>query len=355
MNSTDISVKKIRQIWTGGDGVGTGSWAQVIALTCAVLAFAIFLHWTAAAFAVELWATRSAYNHGFLILPISIYLIWDRRAALSKLTPAPNLWGLGAVFAISLVWLFAHTIEIMEGEHFAIVGLFQVIVLTILGTKTTRALILPMSYLWLMVPTGTLAYPLLQKIAALLSAALLRLSNIPTYAEGYLIEVPTGAYMIAPGCAGLNFLLTALALAPLYAYFMYHGFKKRLVAVALVLGAAVLANAVRIYAIIAIGEMTNRRINIVDDHLLYGWGFFAIILILMGLIGLRFADPHEAESETADDTARGPILIRPMVVAALLTCAVLAAPPAYNSLAGEQAMTDPVTTLEATPAQGSQQ
>jgi len=332
---------------TGG---GIASWMPAIAVTCAVLIFAICLNWRASAFAVELWATRSAYTHGFLILPISLYLIWDRRASLSKLTPEPALWGLAGVFAVSLVWLFANSLDIMEGEHFAIVGLFQVIVLTILGPKLYRALILPMNYLWLMVPTGTLAYPLLQKMATVLSAAMLRLSGIPVYVEGLVIEVPTGVYDIAPGCAGLNFILTAMALAPLYAYFMYQGMRKRVVAVAIMIVMAVLANAVRIFAIIAIAEMTNRRINIVDDHLLYGWGFFAIVLLITGLIGLRFADPHEEESDE-DDVSGGSFALRPIIRAALLTSAVLALAPAYHALTGPKAQSDQVTTLDASQVQ----
>ena len=60
-----------------------------------------------------------------------------------------------------------------------------------------------------------------------------------------------------------------------------------------VIGALVLAivmNGVRIAGIIALAHWGGQRLNIVDDHLLYGWGFFAIVLLGAGYTGSFFAD-----------------------------------------------------------------
>src|SRR2546422_4476929 len=39
----------------------------------------------------DLWWTRDDYLHGFLILPLSLFLVWTRRAALRRLAPKPAL------------------------------------------------------------------------------------------------------------------------------------------------------------------------------------------------------------------------------------------------------------------------
>src|SRR2546426_9343936 len=39
----------------------------------------------------HLWWTRDDYLHGFLILPLSLFLVWTRRATLSRLAPQPAL------------------------------------------------------------------------------------------------------------------------------------------------------------------------------------------------------------------------------------------------------------------------
>jgi exosortase A len=310
------------------------AWTPVLGVVAATFVLTIALHWTAVATAVELWATRSAYNHGFLILPISFYLIWDRRHTLSSLTPEPIGWGALGLLAISFVWLFARSAGLMEGEHFVIVALFQAIVITLLGIRFYWAMLLPMNYLWLLVPTGTLFYPVLQTIALTLTVFLLKIMGIANYAEGYQILVPTGSYIIVEGCAGLNFIMATLALAPLYTTFIYSSMRKRVIAVLIALAVAIVANAVRIAAIIALAEFTERRIDIVDDHLLYGWGFFVVVLALLGWIGLRFSDP-DADMPHDQDTARPvpSIHLKPVLIAAALAWAALIILPAYNAIA----------------------
>ena len=62
---------------------------------------------------------------------------------------------------------------------------------------------------------------MLQQIATHYLLRVVRWFGIPVYIEGFFIEVPSGRYHIEPGCAGLNFILATVALAPLYAYLMY--------------------------------------------------------------------------------------------------------------------------------------
>ncbi len=258
-----------------------------------ILVFAIY--WHAGSTMVELWRTRSTYNHGFLILPISAWLIWEMRSRLDGEAPVFSWLGVGGIFFFSGGWLLARYLDILEGEHFAIAGLIQSVFLGAFGLSIFRRLVFPMTYLWLMVPTGTFLYPLLQSLAAGLSVLILKGLGISVFQDGIFIQVPTGYYEVAEGCSGLNFIFSALALAPLYAYLMYTSWKKRVLAVTIMLAVAVTANAMRIAIIIALAEFTNKQIDIVDDHLLFGWGFFAVILALMGWIGSFFADPTEDE------------------------------------------------------------
>ena len=51
------------------------------ALGLGLLAFAALFYPEAEA-AVRVWLQSTAYNHGFLILPITFWLLWDRRARL---------------------------------------------------------------------------------------------------------------------------------------------------------------------------------------------------------------------------------------------------------------------------------
>lgn len=308
------------------------SWIYVAALLGAVFAVFVILYFSSIASAVTLWATRATYNHGFIILPIALYLVWERRALLTNLKPDPTPWGLLGVAGFGAAWLVASAAGITEGQHLALVGMIQGLLLAILGLGLFRAMLLPIMYLWLMVPTGGFLYPALQSVATFITASLLQLSQVPTYVEGFDIYVPVGLFHIATGCAGLNFILASLALAPLFAYFMYQSMAKRLTAVVVMLVVAIIANGIRIYAIIALAEFTNRRIDIVDDHLIYGWGFFAVVLMATAWLGMRFADKIELPSKPLHLESKPAFAVRPLVFTAAAVVLLLATFPGYLAL-----------------------
>ena len=278
------------------------AWILSIALALIGIVTLVGLFWSTAASATKLWWGQPTYNYAFLILPISAYLIWLKRDEVRAEVPSGSLWGVAAVAGFGLLWLVSDVAELNEGRHIAFVGMALGILLACLGWRIFKILSFPFLYLWLLVPTGTVLLPLLQQIATSISSELVRWFAIPVYTEGFFIEVPSGRYHIAPGCAGLNFILAAAALAPLYAYLFYCSFWKRLAVVLIALALAIIMNGVRIAGIIALAHWGGPRLNIVDDHLLYGWGFFTLILFVAGYAGSYFAD-SEASAATKKEAS----------------------------------------------------
>jgi exosortase A len=260
--------------------------AAVLAACCAVLA--IFSADVAAA--LSTWARSSAYSYCYLILPVSLYLIYSRRAELRRIEPVPSSLG-GAMFAGCFgLWWIGSAASVTELRQFAVVGMLHAIVLCMLGRRFYRAVLFPMLYLFLMVPTATFLLGPLQTLTTVLSADLLRAASIPVLGENHLIEVPHGLYEVAPGCAGLNFLLSTAALSSIYALLVFESLWKRFASVAAMLLLSMFVNAVRVFGIIWLAEATNRRIDIVDDHLVYGWGVYCVFILAVMLFGVRFRD-----------------------------------------------------------------
>ena len=52
----------------------------------------VILHDTVEAI-IATWSGSTAYSHGFLIIPICLYLVWRRRSELSYTALAPDLRG----------------------------------------------------------------------------------------------------------------------------------------------------------------------------------------------------------------------------------------------------------------------
>ncbi|MHB1207221.1 MAG: exosortase A [Rhodospirillaceae bacterium] len=272
------------------------------------------------------WRTSSAYSHGWLIAPIALYIAWHDRARLRGLAPTPTFAGLAIIAAFACVWLAADFMSIDEGRHIALVGMIQGLLLATLGWRIARILMFPIMYLWLMVPTGTFLLAPLQHLSHAGAAWMLRATGIPTFTDGMLIEVPEGSFMVETGCAGLNFLLTALALSLVFAKVSYDGLLARILCVAVALATSILANITRIYLIIVITQFTHRKLDIASDHLVYGWCFFGIIMVAMMSLGTRLARSRPAPAFAAAPPRAPGSFGRPAFAAAAAVCLAAAAP-----------------------------
>lgn len=220
------------------------------------------------------------------------------------------------------LWALGQRQDILELKHLAFSGIVAGIIISAVGWSNSAHFWLPLGYLFLLAPVGTPLLPTLQDITTFLGTAFLRLGQIPFYADGHLIEVATGKYEVAPGCAGLNFVLAMATVAPVYCEIMYTNPVKKFIALGCMMLMVPVANGIRVFGIIAIAEYTNRAIDISADHLFYGWAFFSGIVLVMFWFGSWFADappspaPHMpwGGHYTMAELLADPIIIRMQLV-----------------------------------------
>src|SRR5262249_18992537 len=160
-------------------------------------------------------------------------------------------------------WWASDLGDVAAGRQLAFVAMLLATLLAVLGWRAGRVLALPLLYLFLMVPMGDLLVGRLQLLVAVVVAWAARLTGVPVFRDGVLLEVPTGSFLVEPGCAGLGFLLSALALSLLFADLLFQRTAKRFACVAIALGAALLVNWVRIYALIVISEFSSGSAGII--------------------------------------------------------------------------------------------
>ena len=161
--------------------------------------------------AVQTWDASTAYNHCFLIIPIALFLLWDRRVDLIGITarpmPAALLFGL----PLMLAWLVAERLGIMEGRQLIAVGFVELLFLAILGKRLWWAMSGPLLYLFFLVPFGEFLTPQLQDVTTWFIRKGVDIVGIPAYIDGYIIEIPQGTFFVAEACAGLRFLIASIA------------------------------------------------------------------------------------------------------------------------------------------------
>ena len=279
---------------------------------------------------VGVWEGQATYNYAYLIPMISLYVFYQKRDQLPAIAMRADWLGVAWTGLFACLWLVADAADVAFGRQLAFIGMLQGIILAALGKQFFWKMIFPVQYLWLGLPVWDFLNAPLQRVSLFLSVPQIKMMGIPTFVDGLLIEVPSGLYRVAPECSGLNFLLAALALSSLYAQMMYQGWRKRILTVVISLVVAILANGVRIGLIIGYNHFAGDSIDIGGDHITWGWGFFAIILLAMIWLGSKFPDPAPEEEEIipATDAAR-PTNYRAMAVVLLGTAAVLSGPAFY--------------------------
>lgn len=290
----------------------------------------IAIYFETAASMLDLWSRMHAFDHAFLILPVCVYLIWERRHVLAGIGPSPSIVGAILLAGFGSMWMAADAVDVAVGRQAALIGMVQSLVLTVVGWRMFRAMLFPMLFLWLVLPTDLNLLPPLQRLATIVSSQAIVLMGIPVFVEDVFIELPSARFWVAPGCAGLNFLLSGLALSILYAEQMYTSWTKRILCVAAAVIVALIANWLRIVAIILASFYMGEAYDI-DDHYMEGWLLFAAIMVLMMWLGWRFRDPAPAPVRHAGSSG-GPRGSRAGIVVALAGAIAIAGLfPAYSA------------------------
>ena len=240
--------------------------------------------------AVEVWDASTAYGHCYLIVPMTLYLLWDRRAIIKQSRPAAELrWALLGL-PLAAVWLAAERLGIMEGRQLAAIAAFELLFLVILGWRLFVQLSGPLLYLVFLVPFGAFVTPALQHFTADFSVLGLKLLGIPYYSDSFIIETPSGTFLVAEACAGLRFLIAAVAFGVFYALVSYRSPVRRLAYIALSIVVPIVANGFRALGIVFLGQILGSAEAAAADHLIYGWIFFSIVMLLLVAVGHTFRE-----------------------------------------------------------------
>jgi exosortase A len=275
---------------------GGSLWPGVVAAVVVALAALIALFSDTVWSMVDKWLTQGDYGHGILIVPVSVFLIWRRRTILAAVAPRPELWGLVPLAAAAFLWLLGEIAGLMIVKQLAFVGMLWGVVLVAVGWPAVSRMIFPLFFLVFAVPFGDFLVAPLQDITAVISVRLLQLSGVPVYTDGLMIHIPTGAFIVAETCSGLRFLISTITIGFLGAILFYRSLWRRLLFVALAFSIPVVANGIRAYGIVMLAYLTDHKVAVGVDHLVYGWIFLSIVTLCLLGIGMTFRE-HFDEAE----------------------------------------------------------
>ena len=269
-------------------------WRTALPALLVLLAVIGLLYRETAVAMVGIWSRSDTFAHAYMVLPISLWLIWRQRQVLARLTPRPQPWMLVPMLIVGAFWMVADLVVVNAAAQFAWVALLVLAVPAMLGLQVASAILFPLLFMFFAVPFGEFLLPVLMEYTANFTVTALRLSGIPVYREGLQFVIPSGNWSVVEACSGVRYLIASFMIGTLFAYLNYRSTRRRLVFIGVSIVVPILANWLRAYMIVMLGHLSGNTIAVGVDHLIYGWLFFGLVITIMFLIGARWSEPETA-------------------------------------------------------------
>lgn len=236
------------------------------------------------------WTNDGNYSHGFLIVPLAAYFVWERRARIAATVAAPSVWGL-AVVGVSLGVLL---VGLLGAELFltrvSLLGVLAGGVLFVLGWAHLRVLAFPLAFLLLMIPIpailfNQIALPL-QLLASRVGETTLHAFNVPVLREGNVIILAHTTLEVAEACSGIRSLISLLTLGIIYGYFSDPRAGVRVALALATIPIAIVTNGARVAGTGLAAHYYGPKAAEGFFHDFSGWALFVVAFAIM-FVALR--------------------------------------------------------------------
>jgi EpsI family protein len=256
------------------------AWRPALPIMAAAILAILSIYADTAKSIVAIWRSSDTFAHGYLIVPITLVLVWVKRREVAALAPRPDALGFLLLAAAGFAWLAAEAAQVQVLAQYALLAMVCATVLALCGRRVAWTLAFPLAFLLLAVPFGEAFLPWLMEWTADFTVAALRISAIP--------------------------LFLALSVA-----------------------VPIVANFFRAYAIVMIGHLSGMKLAVGIDHFIYGWLFFGVVIGLLFWLGSLWREPALPASPSRvflEATSTPPAA---MLCAAIGTVGLAAVAPLY--------------------------
>ena len=217
----------------------------------AVSATAAWLYAGTLSSLVRQWASDDDYSHGFFVVPLAAYFLWERRAAFARTPCRPSAAGLALVVLSLGVFSAGRLGAELFLARVSLVGLIAGIVWFLAGREYLKVAAFPLAFLLLMIPLPAIVFNQitlpLQTLAARLGEITIAAAGVPVLRDGNVLQVPGRTLEVAEACSGIRSLISLFTIAVVLGYFASRGGRAaRLTLVLAAVPIAVVANAARV-------------------------------------------------------------------------------------------------------------
>jgi len=248
----------------------------------------VVLYWRIVPDMVLQWKQDENYSHGFLVPLIAGYFLWQSWPELKDKAVAPSNWG----FVVLVLGLLQLLVAWVGTEFFtmrsSLIVLIAALILLLFGWQMLKEMALPIGYLIFMVPIPYIIYDMvafpLKLFVTKVSVWFLQLCGVIVMREGNIIMFPSTTLEVADACSGIRSILSLLALAVAYSFFIQIPAKFRVLIILMALPIAVFTNALRVIVTGFLAQWWGAKAAEGFFHEFAGLAVFALAMVL--LVGL---------------------------------------------------------------------
>ncbi|MBI5417741.1 exosortase [Candidatus Poribacteria bacterium] len=233
------------------------------------------------------------YGHAYFILPISLYLVWQKRDQLKQIykeqSPSTNLYAF-ILFTISIMlFIFGWRRDFLVITSISLIPALFTLVIFIYGKDVAKALSFPIFYLLLLVPPplsilDSITLPMRYGISVA-TQIILNFFNYPITREGLLLLIGGHQIYMGAPCSGFRSLITIISLGLVYAYINKGTIKKKIILIIAVIPLALLGNLIRVMSMCLFTFYFGE--NIAQQYFHDYSGIVMFILVTLGLMGME--------------------------------------------------------------------
>src|ERR1700682_735571 len=216
-------------------------------------------------------------------------IVWSQRAALARLPVRPFWPGLFGLALLALVWLAGELALVRVLTDAAVIAMIPMTVLAVLGPRWVSTMAFALGFLVLAIPLEQPIVPLLAEWTAQFTIMGLRGFGVPGHRAGVYFTIPTGNWLVADACGGIEYLKSCVMLGVLFAWALFRSPRKRIIFAAGAVVIGIVGNWLRAFLTVMIAHLSENRL-MRDDHATFGWVLYAVLMLVYLAIGWRLRD-----------------------------------------------------------------
>jgi len=234
---------------------------------------------------MDRWSAHdSYYSHGFLVPLVSLYVLWIKRAKLSKMRLKPAAWGVWLILGGLLLHLASALLRVYFTSAFSMIPVIAGLVVYFCGVAVFRETLFAILFLAFMMPLPLVTIVgitfKMKMFAAYWANKVINAMGIRAVLDGSVIKMRTTHVIVEDVCSGLRSLISLLALGTIIAYLSSKLTRLKKVIVFFAAGVmAILANIVRIVFMAVTSEVWGANFTQGPLHTLSGLLVFVVAFI----------------------------------------------------------------------------